>query len=95
MGADDLLFSVMKELTFSYLESPAGLSQHGTQCGGERQSQNLVPRFAVLSEIEKTSAFFFLSLYAFVKFSHPQIGKGAIANMCTDLLCLAGEKAPC
>lgn len=57
--ADDLLFSVMKELTFSYLESPAGLSQHGTLCGGERQSRNLVPRFPVLSEIEKISPFFF------------------------------------
>lgn len=53
VGADDLLFSVMKELTFSYLESPAGLRRRASK--SEVCSQGF---FLSYQELKRLSLFF-------------------------------------
>lgn len=86
IGADDLLFYVMNELTFSYLGGPASKGR------GERQSQNLVPRFA---SYQKLKRLLISPLYFCEKLWFPPQSEGAIANVCTDLLWVPGEETPC
>lgn len=86
VGADDLLFSVMKELTFSYLESPAGLWRRVSKSESG-------PKVSCLIRNWKGS--FFPSLYFCQKTLVSLLSNGAVAKVWTDLLYLTDERAPC
>lgn len=87
VGADDLLFSVMKELTFSYLESPAGLCRRVSKSKSGPKVSRLIRNW---------KGFFFLVVFVLLSETLASLlSNGAVAKAGTDLLYAADEKAPC